>query len=74
MLRLIGSLSKIRSYNMRDKGISNMNVYRYEENPLVTPRDVKPHRDDFEVIGAFNAGIAQYEGKLSCSCVWQSVP
>ncbi|MFC0236560.1 BtaManbiosPhlase [Fictibacillus phosphorivorans] len=41
-----------------------MNVYRYEENPLVTPRDVKPHRDDFEVIGAFNAGIAQYEGEV----------
>ncbi|RLQ96760.1 BtaManbiosPhlase [Falsibacillus albus] len=37
-----------------------MNVYRYEENPLVTPMDVKPHREDFEVIGAFNAGIEQY--------------
>lgn len=36
-----------------------MNVYRYEENPVVTPADVKPHRDDFEVIGAFNAGVAQ---------------
>lgn len=64
MLRHIESQSKIRSYNMRDKGIGNMNVYRYEENPLVTPRDVKPHRDDFEVIGAFNAGIAQYNGEV----------
>ena len=41
-----------------------MNIYRYEENPLVTPADVKPHRDDFEVIGAFNAGIAEYNGEV----------
>lgn len=38
-----------------------MNIYRYEENPLVTPIDVKPHRDDFEVIGAFNAGVTKYK-------------
>ncbi|MGA9226458.1 MAG: glycosidase, partial [Mesobacillus sp.] len=37
-----------------------MNVYRYEENPLVTPMEVKPHREDFEVIGAFNAGITTF--------------
>lgn len=41
-----------------------MNVYRYEQNPLVTPADVKPHRDDFEVIGAFNAGVAEYGGEV----------
>ncbi|MED2972856.1 glycoside hydrolase family 130 protein [Fictibacillus sp. B-59209] len=41
-----------------------MNVYRYEQNPLVTPSDVKPHRSDFEVIGAFNAGIAQYNDEV----------
>ncbi|MDN4523919.1 BtaManbiosPhlase [Fictibacillus fluitans] len=41
-----------------------MNVNRYEENPLVTPSDVKPHRDDFEVIGAFNAGIARYKDEV----------
>lgn len=41
-----------------------MNVYRYEENPLVTPSHVKPHREDFEVIGAFNAGIAQYKDEV----------
>lgn len=37
-----------------------MNIYRYEENPIITPAEVKPHRDDFEVIGAFNAGVATY--------------
>ncbi len=41
-----------------------MNVYRYKENPLITPADVTPHRDDFEVIGAFNAGITEYNGEI----------
>lgn len=38
-----------------------MSIYRYEENPLVTPIDVKPYHDNFEVIGAFNAGVAKYQ-------------
>lgn len=37
-----------------------MKIYRYEQNPLVTPADVKPYHEGFEVIGAFNAGIAKY--------------
>lgn len=41
-----------------------MNVYRYEQNPLVTPANVKPHRADFEVIGAFNAGVTTYNGEI----------
>lgn len=41
-----------------------MKVYRYEQNPLISPKDVKPHREDFEVIGAFNAGIAEYHGEV----------
>lgn len=41
-----------------------MNTYRYEENPLITPADVKPYHDGYEVIGAFNAGIAQYKGEV----------
>lgn len=40
-----------------------MRVYRYEKNPLVTPNDVKPYKEGFEVIGAFNAGIAEYNGQ-----------
>ena len=28
---------------------------------LVTPNDVIPYHDGFEVIGAFNAGIAKYK-------------
>jgi beta-1,2-mannobiose phosphorylase / 1,2-beta-oligomannan phosphorylase len=41
-----------------------MNVYRYEENPLVTPSDVKPYHAGYEVIGAFNAGIARYQDEI----------
>ncbi|MEX1029952.1 MAG: glycoside hydrolase family 130 protein [Paenibacillaceae bacterium] len=41
-----------------------MNCYRYEENPLITPADVKPFHDGFEVIGAFNAGIAKYKDEV----------
>ncbi|WP_057915542.1 glycoside hydrolase family 130 protein [Peribacillus muralis] len=41
-----------------------MNVYRYEENPLVTPAHIKPHRPDFEVIGAFNAGVVKYKDEI----------
>ncbi|WP_211749292.1 glycoside hydrolase family 130 protein [Paenibacillus sp. Marseille-Q4541] len=41
-----------------------MNINRYEENPLITPADVKPFHDEFEVIGAFNAGVAEYKGEV----------
>ncbi|RKP50044.1 glycosidase [Cohnella endophytica] len=41
-----------------------MKAYRYEQNPLLTPLDVKPHHAGFEVIGAFNAGIATYGGEI----------
>jgi predicted GH43/DUF377 family glycosyl hydrolase len=41
-----------------------MNIYRYEENPLITPTDVKPYHEGFEVIGAFNAGMAEYNGEI----------
>ena len=37
-----------------------MNVYRYPENPLVTPRDVKPWIDGWEVVCVFNAGVIEY--------------
>ncbi len=40
-----------------------MGVDRFLENPLLTPRDVSPHRRDFEVLGVFNAGVALYQGE-----------
>lgn len=41
-----------------------MNVNRYQENPLVTPASVTPHRPDFEVIGTFNAGVTTFNGEI----------
>ncbi|KIL37432.1 glycosidase [Cohnella kolymensis] len=41
-----------------------MRIYRYEENPIVTPADVKPFHEGFEVIGTFNAGIAKYKDEV----------
>lgn len=37
---------------------------RFEGNPLITPRDVLPSREDFEVIGTFNAGVTTYNGDV----------
>lgn len=41
-----------------------MTIYRYEENPLITPLDVPPLHKDHEVIGAFNAGVAKYKDEI----------
>jgi predicted GH43/DUF377 family glycosyl hydrolase len=41
-----------------------MKAYRYEENPLITPLDVTPYHAGFEVIGAFNAGVARYKDEI----------
>ncbi|PLR75866.1 glycosidase [Bacillus sp. V3-13] len=38
-----------------------MKTYRYEENPLVTPKDITVYHEGFEVIGAFNAGVTKYK-------------
>lgn len=36
-----------------------MAVFRAPENPIVTPKDVTPSREGFEVVGVFNAGVAR---------------
>jgi predicted GH43/DUF377 family glycosyl hydrolase len=38
-------------------------VQRHTGNPIIAPADVKPSRDDFEVIGVFNAGAARLGGE-----------
>lgn len=37
---------------------------RNSHNPLLTPADVSPSRPDFEVIGAFNAGVTIYQDEV----------
>lgn len=36
-----------------------MRITRFEENPLITIADVKPSREDFEVVCVFNAGATR---------------
>lgn len=40
-----------------------MLVERFEENPLITPADVPPSRDDYEVVGAFNPGATIFNNQ-----------
>ncbi|MBP2032524.1 putative GH43/DUF377 family glycosyl hydrolase [Clostridium algifaecis] len=37
---------------------------RYENNPIITFKDVKPSNKNFQVIGAFNPGAAEYNGEI----------
>jgi len=41
-----------------------MRIERFAENPLITPADVKPSRDDFEVICVFNAGVIRFGDEI----------
>lgn len=38
-----------------------MHVERFAENPIITPADVTPSMDGYEVVGTFNAGAIKYE-------------
>jgi len=39
-------------------------VFRSPNNPIIKPEDIKPSRDDFEVIGVFNAGVARFGNEV----------
>jgi predicted GH43/DUF377 family glycosyl hydrolase len=39
-------------------------VKRFQENPLITPEQVKPFHPDHEVIGVFNAGVAKFQDEI----------
>jgi predicted GH43/DUF377 family glycosyl hydrolase len=41
-----------------------MAVHHASDNPIIRPEDVRPSRDDFDVIGVFNAGVARYGGEV----------
>ena len=41
-----------------------MKVFRSPDNPLIGPKDIKPSRDDFEVIGVFNPGVARFSEEI----------
>ncbi len=46
------------------RGDDYMKVKRAAENPLIMPKDVKPSREDFEVVCVFNAGVTRFEGDV----------
>jgi len=41
-----------------------MALKRHSDQLLLRPSHVPPSRDDFEVIGAFNPGVAEFEGEV----------
>lgn len=41
-----------------------MSVFRSPQNPIIKPKDIKPSRSDFEVIGAFNVGVARFKNEV----------
>ncbi len=41
-----------------------MSVSRSPHNPIIEPRDIKPSRGDFEVIGVFNAGVTRFKDEV----------
>lgn len=41
-----------------------MSVYRYPNNPIIKPEDIKPSESGFEVIGSFNAGVTRLGNEI----------
>ena len=41
-----------------------MKVFRSPDNPIIGPKDIKPSKDDFEVIGVFNAGVTRFQEEV----------
>ena len=41
-----------------------MKVFRSPDNPIITPDNVKPSREDFEIIGVFNAGVTRFKEEV----------
>ncbi len=40
-----------------------MRVLRSPQNPIIRPQDIKPSREDFEVLCVLNAGVARFAGE-----------
>ncbi len=45
-----------------------MKIERCVYNPLLTPADVKPSRQDFKIDGVFNCGVTEYKGEVILLC------
>ena len=43
-------------------------IFRCQENPLLTPQDVKPSCEEFSVKGVFNCGVTKYKDEYILLC------
>jgi len=41
-----------------------LSIWRAPDNPIITPADVRARRDDFEVVGVFNAAVARHHDEV----------
>jgi predicted GH43/DUF377 family glycosyl hydrolase len=41
-----------------------LSIFRSPYNPIIKPEDIKPSRDDFEVIGVFNTAVTRLEDEI----------
>lgn len=41
---------------------------RSNKNPIITPKDVKPSRENFKVDGVFNCGVTKYNDEIILLC------
>lgn len=41
-----------------------MSIFRSPHNPIIGPKDVKPSKEEYEVIGVFNAGVTRFEDQV----------
>ncbi len=53
-----------RPTRINSNGDSVMKVERFFQNPIIRPSDITASQNDYEVIGAFNAGTAIYQGNI----------
>jgi predicted GH43/DUF377 family glycosyl hydrolase len=48
--------------------MQNNHIQRYAKNPIISISDVKPTKDNMEVVGVFNCGGVLYSGKIYLLC------
>lgn len=53
-----------RSVRRTRYAIREMKADRCPNNPIIRPQDVKPSREDFEIIGVLNAGVARLKDQI----------
>jgi len=58
------NLDFAEDFKVQNQRSYEVKVFRSPNNPIIKPENVKPSRDDFEVIGVFNAGVARFKDEV----------